>query len=421
MLSRKKSKSEASKPAEVHGKYVKKETTSPLLRSKKEQQQQHVAAATTSTTTSVSFSSASRRRANSLKNSFQSRALQYSTVQRTEVTLPEAGPTVYPVPPGREPAAAVSAAAAGAGAAARNKSFLRAPVQRPPHEVARRESHRLSAPPYLPRSLGDLPREYGGSTQSFLTDVGPMSENGDAGRYYFPPAPPEHYYDNQQRQQQQVQPPPRRLPEPFHEEYRYYDHKERNFQRLAALHMPPAPPRPHTVAGLCRPPVHHPEVREPGWAAVSVRASCSGIGRIQAKSLGNLSSLAADDLPLPGGWNVDWTIRGRKYYIDHNTNTTHWSHPLEREGLPPGWEKVESAEFGVYYVDHVNKRAQYRHPCAPSVPRYDQPPKLPPPVAYPPPRPAERSQPVLVPANPYHTAEMIARRAAARARTDEPY
>lgn len=94
----------------------------------------------------------------------------------------------------------------------------------------------------------------------------------------------------------------------------------------------------------------------------------SGIGRIQAKSLGNLSSLTGEDLPLPAGWTVDWTIRGRKYYIDHNTNTTHWSHPLEREGLPPGWEKVESAEFGVYYVDHINKRAQYRHPCAP---RYD--------------------------------------------------
>lgn len=81
--------------------------------------------------------------------------------------------------------------------------------------------------------------------------------------------------------------------------------------------------------------------------------------------MGNLSSLTGEDLPLPAGWTVDWTIRGRKYYIDHNTNTTHWSHPLEREGLPPGWEKVESAEFGVYYVDHINKRAQYRHPCAP--------------------------------------------------------
>lgn len=86
---------------------------------------------------------------------------------------------------------------------------------------------------------------------------------------------------------------------------------------------------------------------------------------MQAKSLGNLASLGGEEMALPPGWTVDWTIRGRKYYIDHNTNTTHWSHPLEREGLPPGWERVESAEFGVYYVDHINKRAQYRHPCAP--------------------------------------------------------
>lgn len=75
--------------------------------------------------------------------------------------------------------------------------------------------------------------------------------------------------------------------------------------------------------------------------------------------------MSGEEVVLPPGWTVDWTIRGRKYYIDHNTNTTHWSHPLEREGLPPGWERVESAEFGVYYVDHINKRAQYRHPCAP--------------------------------------------------------
>lgn len=40
-----------------------------------------------------------------------------------------------------------------------------------------------------------------------------------------------------------------------------------------------------------------------------------------------------------------------------------------------------------------------------SVPRYDQPPPLPPPVTYQP-RPTERNQPVLVPANPYHTAEI---------------
>lgn len=328
MLSRKKSKNEASKPAEVHGKYVRKET-SPLLR-----------------------------------NLMPSFIRHGPTIpRRTEVPLPEMGPTPYPVSPSREPVAP------------RNKNFLRNPVPRPPHEVARRESHRMSAPPYLPRSLGDLPREYGGSSQSFVTDVGPMSENGDAPRYYYPAEP---YYDSQQQQQQQrPQPqPPRRLPERFPEDYRYYEHNEHGFQRLPPQHTPPAPSRP------------------PG-----------GIGRIQAKSLGNLSSLTGEDLPLPCGWTVDWTIRGRKYYIDHNTNTTHWSHPLEREGLPPGWEKVESAECGVYYVDHINQRAQYRHPCAPSVPRYDQPPKLPPPVTYQP-RSAERNQPVLVPANPYHTAEI---------------
>ncbi|XP_028421129.1 protein salvador homolog 1 isoform X4 [Perca flavescens] len=327
MLSRKKSKNEASKPAEVHGKYMKKET-SPLLR-----------------------------------NLMPSFIRHGPTIpRRTEVPLPDMGPSAYPVAPTREPVVS------------RNKSFLRAPVQRPPHEVARRESHRMSAPPYLPRSQGDLSPEYGGSSQSFLTDVSPMSENGDAARYYYPSEP---YYDNQQHQQQQhhQQRQPRRVPDRFTEDYRYYDHNEHKFQILPQQHTPPAQSRPP-----------------------------SGIGRIQAKSLGNLSGLG-EDLPLPGGWTVDWTIRGRKYYIDHNTNTTHWSHPLEREGLPPGWEKVESAEFGVYYVDHINKRAQYRHPCAPSVPRYDQPPPLPPPVTYQP-RPAERNQPVLVPANPYHTAEI---------------
>jgi len=53
---------------------------------------------------------------------------------------------------------------------------------------------------------------------------------------------------------------------------------------------------------------------------------------------------------LPPGWSVDLTLRGRKYFIDHNTKTTHWSHPLEKEGLPTGWERIESDEYGVYFV-----------------------------------------------------------------------
>lgn len=71
-----------------------------------------------------------------------------------------------------------------------------------------------------------------------------------------------------------------------------------------------------------------------------------------------------DELPLPPGWSIDYTLRGKKYYIDHNTKTTHWSHPLEKEGLPAGWERIESVEHGVYFVNHITRQAQYEHPCA---------------------------------------------------------
>ena len=53
---------------------------------------------------------------------------------------------------------------------------------------------------------------------------------------------------------------------------------------------------------------------------------------------------------LPNGWSIAFTSNGRKYFIDHNTQTTHWSHPLEKKNLPVGWEKIESIEHGIYYV-----------------------------------------------------------------------
>lgn len=306
MLSRKKSKAEASKPLEVQGRYVKKET-SPLL--------------------------------GDLIPSFIRHG---PTIPRRTDVLVESGTSAY----------------ASADVVSRNQSFLRGPVQRPAREIVRRESNRPPGPSYVPRNVSEVPREYGVSTQTFLAEA--TSENGDASQpaqYYYP----DPYYEDGQRR--------RHLAERFRDDYRYYDHTPDPFARIPQ--------------GQGRFP--------------------AGIGRVASTSAGNLTSHAADELPLPLGWSADWTIRGRKYYIDHNTNTTHWSHPLEREGLPPGWERVESPEFGVYYVDHINKRAQYRHPCAPSVPRYDQPPALLPPVTYQP-RQTQRNQ--LVPANPYHTAEI---------------
>lgn len=62
-----------------------------------------------------------------------------------------------------------------------------------------------------------------------------------------------------------------------------------------------------------------------------------------------LSVDSSEELPLPLGWSVDYTLRGRKYYMDHNTKTTHWSHPLERECLPTGWQCIDSPQYGIYY------------------------------------------------------------------------
>ncbi|XP_065351721.1 protein salvador homolog 1 isoform X2 [Cloeon dipterum] len=94
-------------------------------------------------------------------------------------------------------------------------------------------------------------------------------------------------------------------------------------------------------------------------------ASTAGVQQDPNSSPGQLSQDSSEELPLPPGWSVDFTMRGRKYYIDHNTKTTHWSHPLEKEGLPTGWERIESHESGVYYVNHITRQAQYEHPCAP--------------------------------------------------------
>ncbi|XP_071962328.1 scaffold protein salvador-like isoform X2 [Antedon mediterranea] len=78
----------------------------------------------------------------------------------------------------------------------------------------------------------------------------------------------------------------------------------------------------------------------------------------------NAQYSTTDEPPLPLGWTVDRTLRGRKYYIDHNTKTTHWSHPHEKEGLPPGWDRVESSKHGVYYVCNATKQVTSQHPTA---------------------------------------------------------
>ncbi|XP_053946216.1 scaffold protein salvador [Anastrepha ludens] len=116
-----------------------------------------------------------------------------------------------------------------------------------------------------------------------------------------------------------------------------------------------------------------------------------------------------EELPLPPGWAMQYTLHGRKYYIDHHTHTTHWSHPLEREGLPVGWRRVVSKVHGTYYENQYTGQCQRQHPCLTSYYVYTT--SAEPPKAICPEMPVPYTPPVhthnaLVPANPYLLEEI---------------
>eukprot|EP00049_Salpingoeca_infusionum_P004967 m.86419 g.86419 ORF g.86419 m.86419 type:complete len:225 (-) comp12807_c0_seq1:1754-2428(-) len=70
----------------------------------------------------------------------------------------------------------------------------------------------------------------------------------------------------------------------------------------------------------------------------------------------------ADKLPLPPGWDTDQTQSGQVYYINHNTMTTQWCHPLLLDSdLPPGWENVQDRR-GTVYLNHATGVAYRQHP-----------------------------------------------------------
>jgi len=85
---------------------------------------------------------------------------------------------------------------------------------------------------------------------------------------------------------------------------------------------------------------------------------------------------------LPPCWERKWHNESRHYYyVDHNTRSTHWVLPAEVlswqkhaakplrdeglqpcEGLPPGWERNEDKHGRQYYVDHNTSTTHWSHP-----------------------------------------------------------
>jgi hypothetical protein len=67
--------------------------------------------------------------------------------------------------------------------------------------------------------------------------------------------------------------------------------------------------------------------------------------------------------PLPSNWEIAYTEKNEKYFIDHNTGTTHWLDPrlarslkhslleCEDDEIPYGWEKINDSVHGEYYIE----------------------------------------------------------------------
>lgn len=80
------------------------------------------------------------------------------------------------------------------------------------------------------------------------------------------------------------------------------------------------------------------------------------------------------EISLPPGWEEANDYDGKLFYIDHNTQTTSWIDPRDRETkpqtfadcigneLPYGWEQAFDANVGVYYINHITETNQLEDP-----------------------------------------------------------
>ncbi|KAL5287456.1 MAGI3 family protein [Megaselia abdita] len=88
--------------------------------------------------------------------------------------------------------------------------------------------------------------------------------------------------------------------------------------------------------------------------------------------------------PLPPKWEKAYTENGERYFIDHNSGSSHWLDPrlskfqkksledcLDDE-LPYGWEKIDDPQYGTYFIDHVNRKTQYENPVLQAKRRVDR-------------------------------------------------
>ncbi|KAJ8081763.1 hypothetical protein PM082_007609 [Marasmius tenuissimus] len=69
---------------------------------------------------------------------------------------------------------------------------------------------------------------------------------------------------------------------------------------------------------------------------------------------------------LPEGWEMRIDDEQRKYFLDHNTQTTTWVDPrlasVTNEGLPPGWEIRIDDKGKKFFLDHNRQTTTWDDP-----------------------------------------------------------
>ncbi|CAG9565481.1 unnamed protein product [Danaus chrysippus] len=200
------------------------------------------------------------------------------------------------------------------------------------------------------------------ASHSTLNEIDDSFSRQTSHRYYRQAQTEDPIYQNQQQVQQQ--------------KHQHYSSRESSIPRISSnMSLTPRlhPPSPHSIRLHCNDsfppatqssPIYSNYVNTPALPALPYHNK----GNIISSSQGSEEC----ELPLPPGWSADRTLRGRRYYMDHNTQTTHWTHPLE--SVPRPWHRVSTPHHGVYYFKlivlihdtikyEITHQTTYVHPC----------------------------------------------------------
>lgn len=191
------------------------------------------------------------------------------------------------------------------------------------------------------------------ASHSTLNEIDDSFSRQTSYRYYRQQQQEDPIYQNQQQVQQQKQ--------------QQYGSREPSMPRLSSnLSLTPRlhSPSPHSIR------LHGcTETYTPASQSSPIYSNYVSTSVIPYSSKGHGSNIISTsqagseecELPLPPGWSADRTLRGRRYYMDHNTQTTHWTHPLE--SVPRPWQRVSTPHHGVYYYNEITQQTTYAHPC----------------------------------------------------------